>query len=66
MAARTGSGFGLAIIFFTSIVGLAMVAILISQKAATADVIKALASGTGNVIGAAVAPVTGSSNSSGN
>jgi len=48
---------------FTGIVGVAMVAIIISQKANSAAVIQSLSSGIGNVIGAAVAPVTGNSTS---
>ena len=56
-------GLGGVIAVFASLIGLAMVAILISQKAQTSNVIQALASGTSTVIGAAVAPVTGQSSS---
>jgi hypothetical protein len=46
---------------FTGIIGLAMVAVLVSQKAQTTSVIQALSTGGSGLIGAAVAPVTSSS-----
>ena len=49
--------------FFGVIVGLAMVAILISQKANTSSIIQALASGGSSLIGTAISPVTGASGS---
>ena len=48
---------------FGLLVGLAMIAVLVSQKANTAKVIQALTSGGSSLIGAAVAPVTGGSSS---
>lgn len=53
-----GDGFGKFFLFFSGIIGLAMVAVLVSQRAQTANVIQALGSATGSAIGAAVAPVT--------
>ena len=53
-----GEGFGKFFVFFSSIVTLAMVAVLVSQKAQTASVISALGSATGSAIRAATAPVT--------
>ncbi len=44
---------------FTGLIGVAMIAVLVSQKAQTAGVIQALASGVSSTIGAAVKPVTG-------
>ena len=44
---------------FTAILGVAMVAIIVSQKANTSAVLQALSSGTSDVIKAAVSPVTG-------
>ena len=52
-------GLGVLIAIWTALIGLAMVAILISQKAQTANVVQALASGGGNLISAATAPITG-------
>lgn len=52
-------GIGAIVGIFTAIFGVAMVAILISQKAQTASIIQALAAGTGTVLQAATAPVTG-------
>jgi hypothetical protein len=52
------------IAFFTALFSVAIVAILVSQKAQTSSVLQALGSGVGNVIGAATAPVTGASTSS--
>lgn len=43
----------------TGIIGLAIIAVLVSQRANTANVIKAASSGFGSVIGAAVSPVSG-------
>ena len=55
------NGFGWIVGGFAAIVGLATVSILVSQKAQTSSVIQALSSGGANLIGAAVAPVTGAS-----
>lgn len=41
------------------VIGLAIVAVLVSQRANTAKVIGASSSGLADIIGAAVAPVTG-------
>ena len=57
------SGVGAIIAIFGLIVGLAMVAVLVSQNAQTSAIIQALSSGGGSLIGAAVAPVTQSSQS---
>jgi hypothetical protein len=56
-------GLGFLIAAFGLIVGLAMVAVLVSQSAQTSSVIKALTSGGASLIGAAVAPVSGGSGS---
>lgn len=56
-------GIGPLVAAFGAIVGLAMVAVLVSQRAQTAAVFQAFASGTSSVIGAAVSPVTGSTGS---
>lgn len=45
----------------TAIVGLAMLAVLVSKKAQTPQVIQAAASGFNNALGIAEAPVTGAS-----
>jgi hypothetical protein len=44
---------------FTALIGLATIAVLVSQRAQTSNVIQALGSGVGSAIGAAVSPVTG-------
>ncbi len=59
MAGKDTTGIGSLMAVFTAIIGLAMVAVIVSQKANTAKVLQALTSGVGNVIGAAVSPVTG-------
>jgi hypothetical protein len=46
---------------FTLIIGVAVVAVLVSQQAQTAAVIQAIGSAAGNAIGTAVSPVTGNS-----
>lgn len=43
----------------TAIIGVAVLAVLVSPKATTAKVIQASASGIGNMLGVATAPVTG-------
>lgn len=45
--------------FFGLIVGLAMVAVLVSQKAQTSSIISALATGGSSLISTAISPVTG-------
>lgn len=47
------------VMIFTTIIGVAMIAILISQRSRTAEVLGALASGTSQVLGTAISPVTG-------
>jgi len=54
-------GLGAVIGVFTAIIGLAMVAIIISQKANTSNIIQAVTSGGSSLIQAAVAPVSGGS-----
>jgi S1-C subfamily serine protease len=60
-AAAVSSGFSLApvVIMFGMVIGLATVAILISQNARTAEVLKAATGGAGDLIKAATSPVTG-------
>ena len=43
---------------FTALIGLAVVAVIVSQRAQTASVIQALGGGVASAIGAATAPVT--------
>ena len=50
----------------TAIVGLAVIAVLVSNRANTANVISAGGSAFSNAIGAAVSPVTGGSFGGGN
>jgi len=50
---------------FFGIVGVAMIAVIVSQNAATAKVIQALGGGLSNVLNAATAPVTGATSNSG-
>ena len=45
----------------TAIIGVAMVAVLVSNKANTSKVIDSSAGGLGYLLGVAVSPVTGSS-----
>lgn len=47
---------------FTALISLAVVAVIVSQKAQSASIIQALGSGVGAAIGAATAPVTQSGN----
>lgn len=42
------------------VIGLAIVAVLVAQKANTSSVISAATGGFANILGAAIAPVTGS------
>lgn len=53
--------FSVILAMFAGIVGLAMVAILVSQRAQTAKVFQALATGGSQLIGTAISPVTGAS-----
>jgi hypothetical protein len=59
-----GNHFGWILGAFTAIVGLAMVAILVSQKAQTSAVFQALASGGSQVLGTALSPITGATTAS--
>jgi len=53
-------GFGEAIAgIATAIIGLAIIAVLVSQNAQTSAVIQSASSGFGNILMAAVSPVTG-------
>lgn len=45
--------------FFGGLFAVAIIAVLVSQKANTEKVLKAFAGGTAEVLGAAVSPVTG-------
>jgi hypothetical protein len=56
------SGTAFLIAAFGMIIGLAMISVLVSQKAQTSSILQAFASGGSTLIGAAVAPVTQSSN----
>lgn len=51
------------VVIFTGLFGVAIVAVLVSQKAQTASVLQALGSSASSVIGAAVSPVTGGGSS---
>ena len=53
-----GKGIGAIVGIFALLIGLAMVAVLVSQNAQTSSVIQALSSGGSNLIGAAIKPVT--------
>jgi hypothetical protein len=53
------SGTAFLIAAFGLIIGLAMVSVLVSQKAQTSSILQAVASGGGTLIGAATKPVTG-------
>ena len=55
------SGGAVLLIMFSGLIGLATIAIILSQKAQTGSVIQALAAGGSSLIGAAVAPVTNAS-----
>lgn len=50
---------GQIVAIFTLLITLAVVAVLVSQKAQTAAVIDSITKGTSGVIGAAVSPITG-------
>jgi hypothetical protein len=55
-------GFGEAIAgIATAVIGLAIIAVLVSQNAQTSSVIQAASSGFGNILAAAVSPVANSS-----
>lgn len=45
---------------FLAIIGVAILAVLVSKKSNTTGVIQAVASGFGNSLGVAISPVTGS------
>jgi len=53
-----GNGIGAVVAVLGLIVGLAMVAVLVSQNAQTASILQALGSSGSSLIGAATAPVT--------
>lgn len=55
-----GGKFGTEIVLVvTSIVGLAVIAVIVSKKSATGDIIGAAGTALSNTIGAAVKPITG-------
>jgi PRD1 phage membrane DNA delivery len=56
---RIGGGI---VAVIASIIGLAIIAVLVSQKAQTSGVIQSAGTALSSVIGAAVAPVTGTAN----
>lgn len=56
-----GSAFEPVITIFTAIVGLAIVAVLVSQKSNTSGVFAAAGGAFSNAVSAAVSPVTGNS-----
>lgn len=60
-----GNGGAMLLAGFTALLTVAVVAVILSQNAQTAQVIQALGSAASTSIGAAVAPVTQSSNQSG-
>jgi hypothetical protein len=60
-----GDGFGKFFLMFGGIVTLAMVAVLVSQKAQTSNIIQALGSAVGTSIGAAVSPLTANNSNGG-
>lgn len=62
--AEGNSAGGIFLAFWAGLLTVAVVAIIVSQKAQSSNVIKALASGIGTDIAAATAPVTGQSQSS--
>lgn len=49
------------IVILSGVIGLAIVAVLVSQKAQTGNVIAASGNAFASILGAAVAPVTGNS-----
>jgi hypothetical protein len=56
---------GTLVAIFTLILGVAMVAVIVSQKANTAAILTALGTGTASAINAATAPVTSGGSSTG-
>lgn len=54
------NGTGALVTVIVAIVGLATLAVIVSQNANTAKVLESLGGGVSKVIGAAVAPVSGS------
>lgn len=58
--------FGIAVsALFTSLIGLAIVAVIVSKQSQTPQVFQAASQGLGYIIGQAVSPVTGATNQSG-
>jgi hypothetical protein len=53
---------GVIVTIFGLLIGLAMIAVLVSQNAQTSAVINAASSGGASLIGAAIKPVTSSNN----
>jgi hypothetical protein len=61
--AESSGGTGAIVAIFGSLIGLAVIAVIVSQRAQTSSILQALGSAAGTAIGAATAPVTGSSTS---
>ena len=61
MAESSGGIGGGMVAIFGSIVGLAVIAVIVSSRAQTASILQALGGAAGTAIGAATAPVTGAS-----
>ena len=59
--AESSGGTGAIVAIFGSLIGLAVIAVIVSQRAQTASILGALGSAAGTAIGAATAPVTGAS-----
>ena len=57
-----GGGISAGVAMFGMLMTVATIAIVLSQRANTTAVLKALGTSTGGVIGAAIAPVTGGGN----
>lgn len=51
---------------FTAILGVAIVAVILSKNSATSDVIKSLTGGLSSLLGVALSPVTGQSSTASN
>lgn len=51
-------GIGAIVAIFTAVIGVAIIAVLVSKNSNTSTVLGSLFTGFGNVIGKAVAPVT--------
>jgi hypothetical protein len=61
MADSSGGGVSAIVGIFGTLISLAVVAVIVSQRAQTSSILTALGGAAGAAIGAAVAPVTGAS-----